>query len=322
MNSFQGTLPDAICNLEQLIVLNLSYNSLAGKVPRCLGNFSNNLIELNIRMNSFQGTIPEAICHLEQLIVLDLSYNSLVGKVPHCLGNFSNNLLELNIRMNSFQGTIPEALGTNLTSFKLNGNQFGGLLPRSLLNCSKLEVLDVDNNKLHDIFPNWLETLPELQVLVLGSNSFHGLVRSGSKANNLFPKLKIFDISRNNFSGPLPTGYLKIFKAMMDVNESKSDKLYIGGSIYDDTLELTIKGQEMELVKVLSMLFLIDLSENKFEGEIPKVIGELKSLKSLNLSHNNLTGRILASIGLLTNLEGLDLSSNNFTDKFLKKWQI
>ncbi|XP_048324203.2 receptor-like protein 9DC3 [Ziziphus jujuba] len=69
----------------------------------------------------------------------------------------------------------------------------------------------------------------------------------------------------------------------------------------------------MELVKVLSMLVVIDLSENRFEGEIPKVIGELKSLKSLNLSHNNLTGRIPASICLLTNLEGLDLSSNNFT---------
>ncbi|XWS27758.1 hypothetical protein CRYUN_Cryun25bG0008100 [Craigia yunnanensis] len=38
------------------------------------------------------------------------------------------------------------------------------------------------------------------------------------------------------------------------------------------------------------MLTSIDLSNNKFEGEIPKVIEKLNSLKGLNLSHNNLTG--------------------------------
>ncbi|XP_015873174.3 receptor-like protein 9DC3 [Ziziphus jujuba] len=261
-NNLSGPIPSSIFKLEKLTTLLLSSNSLSGVVEMDTPSKLKSLIMLGLEENLLEGRLPispktlafffasknnftggvsSSICHLEQLRVLDLSHNSLAGKVPRCLGNFSNNLLELNIRMNSFQGTIPEELGTNLRSFKLNGNQFGGSLPRSLLNCSKLEVLDVGNNKLHDIFRNWLETLPELQVLVLQSNSFHGLVTSGSQANNLFPKLKIFDISRNNFSGPLPTGYFKNFKAMMDVNESKSGKLYIGGDFYNDSLELTIK---------------------------------------------------------------------------------
>ncbi|OMP04287.1 receptor-like protein 12-like protein [Corchorus olitorius] len=71
-----------------------------------------------------------------------------------------------------------------------------------------------------------------------------------------------------------------------------------------------MKGQEMELLSIFTMLTTIDLSNNKFQGEIPLVIGELSSLKGLNLSHNNLSGRIPSSMGDLVSLEWLDLSSN------------
>jgi len=56
------------------------------------------------------------------------------------------------------------------------------------------------------------------------------------------------------------------------------------------------------------------LSRNKFEGEIPNVIGELQALIGLNLSHNRLIGPIPEFMGNLTNLEWLDLSSNMLTD--------
>ncbi|KAL1174393.1 hypothetical protein V6Z11_A04G008900 [Gossypium hirsutum] len=61
------------------------------------------------------------------------------------------------------------------------------------------------------------------------------------------------------------------------------------------------------------MRMIIDLSNNQFEGEIPKVIGKLNLLKGLNLSHNNLNCGIPTSIGNLTNLEWLDLSSNRLS---------
>ncbi|XVF77251.1 hypothetical protein PTKIN_Ptkin14bG0028100 [Pterospermum kingtungense] len=82
------------------------------------------------------------------------------------------------------------------------------------------------------------------------------------------------------------------------------------GNFYTYSVRIAVKGFEMEVVKIFSMLTSIDLSNNKFEGEIPKVIGNLKSLKGLNLSHNNLNGSIPDSVGNLINLEWLDLSSN------------
>ncbi|XVE80510.1 hypothetical protein DITRI_Ditri14bG0145800 [Diplodiscus trichospermus] len=80
---------------------------------------------------------------------------------------------------------------------------------------------------------------------------------------------------------------------------------YNGGVFYS-----VMKGQFINLEKIFIMLTSIDLSSNKFEGEIPKVVGKLNSLKGLNLSHNNLNGCIPKTIGNLTSLEWLDLSSN------------
>ncbi|XVE50796.1 hypothetical protein DITRI_Ditri01bG0191900 [Diplodiscus trichospermus] len=79
---------------------------------------------------------------------------------------------------------------------------------------------------------------------------------------------------------------------------------------------------DMELVKIFTKLTIIDLSDNRFQGETLVVIGKLNSLKGLNLSHNNLSGSIPTSIGNLTNLEWLDLSSNKLIgtipERFLK----
>ena len=78
-------------------------------------------------------------------------------------------------------------------------------------------------------------------------------------------------------------------------NEAQLDLNYLhfeGGDIlgnnhYQDVIiTITIKGQVMELVKVLDIFTSIDLSCNNLERPIPEEIGLLKSLYILNLSHN------------------------------------
>ncbi|XP_048129003.1 receptor-like protein 33 [Rhodamnia argentea] len=167
---------------------------------------------------------------------------------------------------------------------------------------------------MEDTFPDWLETLPKLQVLVLRSNKFHGFVRS-PRAARPFPELRIFDLSNNNFSGPLPVRYIMKLIAMMNREKGRGQLQYMGGYGYQDSVTVTMKGLEIRLVKILTIFTSIDLSSNHFVGGLPMDIGSLKSLKGLNISHNNLTGYIPPSIGNLSDLEWLDLSSNQFTGR-------
>ncbi|GLT28264.1 hypothetical protein SLA2020_032080 [Shorea laevis] len=188
-----------------------------------------------------------------------------------------------------------------------------------------LEVLDVGNNNISDTFPHWLESRPELQVLVLRSNKFHGFVQSTkeSPSSPSFPKLRVLDLSSNDFLGLLPLQYMENFKAMMDLHGEDGSPEYMKaltrGNSYQYSLVVTWKGFDYELQRILTVFSSIHLSNNMFEGEIPNVIGKLNSLKGLTLSHNNLTGHIPPLLGNLTNLEWLDLSSNELAGKILDK---
>ncbi|KAL4593763.1 hypothetical protein ACB092_M013700 [Castanea dentata] len=347
-NNVTYTLPSlewlqlAATNLEYL---DLSNNSIYGQALRWLGDMgrdslrfldlSHNLLQcpfptLNILRvqyifvsnNKLTGEIPSLICNASSLEILDLSHSNLSGMVPKCLVH-SNVLTVLDLRMNSFHGTILAtfSMENNFRSINLNGNQLEGPLPQSLANCKDFEVLDIGNNKINGVFPYWLGSLQNLQVLVIRSNRFQGHI-GNPKTKFPFPNLRIIDISNNQFNGPLPRKYFKHLNAMMSVDESEVGLHYVGAmsfgvglhyKYYSDSVNVMLKGHDTNLVRILTIFTSIDFSNNRFTGEMPKIIGRLTSLKGLNFSHNNLTGYIPSSFGNLTNLESLDLSFNKLS---------
>ena len=122
--------------------------------------------------------------------------------------------------------------------------------------------------------------------------------------------LRIIDLSQNEFTGHLPAKFFHSFEAMMNADGHKMDLNYMGGSYYQDSVTIVLKGNEIHMEKILNTFTTIDLSNNKFQGKIPNIIGKLNSLRLLNLSHNSLVGHIPISLGDLTDLESLDLSEN------------
>ncbi|KAM4080578.1 hypothetical protein ACJW30_11G028100 [Castanea mollissima] len=292
---------------KQLEYLDLRSNLLQGPLPVLPLGIS----FFSVSRNNLTGHIPSLICNLSLVKYLDLSYNHLNNVIPSCLGNLSNHLIDLDLQSNNLHGTIPTTIakGCYLRSLKLNGNQLEGPLPQSLVHCRKLEVLDFGNNKINSTFPRWVETLPELRVLILRSNNFHGAL-GNPKTKFPFQNLRIIDLSHNEFHGHLPTNVFKYLKAMMNASANKGELKYMGDNYYQDSVTVVMKGFFIDLVKIQSLFTTIDFSNNNFKGEIPKSIGELWSLKGLNFSHNNLTGCMPQSLGNLTNLEWLDLSSN------------
>ena len=316
---------------DSLFDMNLSYNSISGfeMLPWSSMNtldLHSNLLQgplptpptstffFSVSHNKLSGEISPLICKASSMAILDLSHNNFGGMPPHCLGNFSKDLSVLNLRRNQFHGIIPQTFlnDNSIRTLDFNSNQLEGLVPRSLIICKELEVLDLGNNKINGTFPHWLGALPKLQVLVLRSNLFHGHI-GFSKIISPFMSLKIIDLAHNDFEGDLPEMYFKSLKAIINIDEGNTRREYIGEHYYQDSMMVTIKGLDLEFVKILNTFTTIDLSSNKFQGEIPECIGNLNSLRGLNLSHNDLRGLIPLSFRNLKMLESLDLSSNKLS---------
>ncbi|WOG85893.1 hypothetical protein DCAR_0105086 [Daucus carota subsp. sativus] len=314
-NEIEGEIPHWIGSIGRYSVyyhipyLNLSHNKLIGGLEQLPWG---HIRFLDLQYNKLNGSLPTLMCNSSSLYILNLSHNNLSGVLPSCPTNLTR-LSVLDLRRNKIQGNIPATLSNfrNLETINLNGNRLQGSIPSSFAEFDSLAILDLGNNKINDTFPRCLEALPNLQVLVLKSNKFYGLINTSSKIVYPFPRLRIIDLSDNEFSGPLPAKYFRNFKAMMNSDVSKIDRSYMNySSYYSDSTTLVIKGVDMELVKILTIFTTMDVSRNHFEGEIVESIGNLVSLRLLNLSHNHLRGRIPFMIGNLSMLESLDLSFN------------
>ncbi|KAM3337333.1 hypothetical protein P3S68_031658 [Capsicum galapagoense] len=224
----------------------------------------------------------------------------------------------LDMQHNNLSGTFKSTFSFRncyLRSFNLYGNKLEGRIPRSLENCQRLEVVDLGDYLLNDTFPMWLGTLPKLQVLSLRSNKLHGPIRTSRFIKNLFPKLQIIDLASNAFTGELPVNLFQNLEAMKRVNQTLNESSNTGDGYYHDSVTLVTKGQENEVVSILSLYTAVDFSSNRFEGDIPGIMGDLIALRVLNLSHNELEGHIPPSLGNLPSVESLDLSSNHLEGK-------
>ncbi|CAN4077073.1 unnamed protein product [Withania somnifera] len=310
-NKVKFTLPESLeeirlasCDVKELeflrsakhlLVLDLSNNKIQGRIPDwAWSNWMLSMSYLNLSHNMLTSSLK----------VLDLGRNNFTGEIPQCLGKMSYHLEVLDMHSNNLSGTLPTtfSIGNNsLRSLNLHDNELEGKIPRSLVNCKELQVLDLGNNHLNDTFP-----------MCLRSNMFHGSIKS-SRIENMFPELRIIDLSYNAFSGNLPASLFQHLKAMRIIDQTMKAAIYLGDRYYHDSITVTTKGRDLKLVRILTVYTTIDLSSNKFEGHIPSILGDLIALRVLNLSHNGLQGHMPPSVGSLSVVESFDLSFNQLS---------
>ncbi|KAF3776801.1 Receptor-like protein 12 [Nymphaea thermarum] len=141
-----------------------------------------NLTEgVNIRLSystkqSNQWTMPAFLRNHFTDGYLDLSKNTLAGKIPDCFYYMD----ALKLRKNQLRAQIPRGFN-NIKLLDLNHKFLTGKIPKSLSNCTRLKAQYLGNNRLHDVFPDWLGQLSELNTLdLLRSNNPYGPISAFS----------------------------------------------------------------------------------------------------------------------------------------------
>ncbi|KAL5972452.1 hypothetical protein ACLOJK_041707 [Asimina triloba] len=301
---------------SERVVLDLSSNWLKGQLPIP----PSSSIYFSLSNNAFHGEIPVDYCSMRSLQFLDLSRNKLSGQIPQCLGEFSDALLVLNLGGNNLSGPLIRTFreGCNLRTLDLSENLFEGQVPSTLSNCRALDILNLGDNHITDVFPSWIESLSQLRGLILRNNKFYGPI-ANVQADQSFPRLLMIDISGNHFTGALPPNLFRYLEAseQEEVLELLGVHLQLVGAdlrpvgaYHKQVFTMTYKGFLFEFRFIFAA---IDVSNNCFEGNIPYTLGTPKLLLLLNMSHNSFSGQIPISLGGLTDLESLDLSENNIS---------
>lgn len=183
-NQLTGSLPD-LSRLSNLYFFDASDNAVSGALPASLPP---SLVELSVRSNRIEGSVPASLVDSAYLQVLDLSHNQLVGSVPS--GFFTHPSLEqLTLSYNHF-GSVeePENSGpkSELIAVDLSNNDLRGLLPEFMGRMPRLSSLSLENNKLSGMIPAQYAVkavLPDqgvapFQRLLLGGNYLLGLIPS------------------------------------------------------------------------------------------------------------------------------------------------
>nr|DAD27622.1 TPA_asm: hypothetical protein HUJ06_029090 [Nelumbo nucifera] len=285
------------------------------------------------------------------------SWNSSVStpcewKGIRCDG-LDRNVISLNMSGLGISGSLGPEIGLlrSLKVIDLNNNNFSGLIPAELSNCSLLEHLDLSENgftgevlrnivnlrnlRYLSLYGNFLSgEIPEsignctkLQELYLTENQFVGALPDS--LNNL-KLLEYLDISSNSLEGRIrfgSGGCKNLIVMVLSYNQFDGEIPSSLGNCSRLTvfsaLGNKLTGQIPSSFGSLTKLEYLYINENLLSGKIPPEIGSCSSLKEILLQSNLLEGEIPSELGSLSNLEDLELYTNRLTGEIpISIWKI
>uniref|UniRef100_A0A8C1WXN4 FLII actin remodeling protein n=1 Tax=Cyprinus carpio TaxID=7962 RepID=A0A8C1WXN4_CYPCA len=279
-------VPDDIFQLDDLSVLDLSYNQLT-EIPRDLEN-SRNMLVLNLSHNSIDNISNQLFINLTDLLYLDLSDNNLDSLPPQMrrLVHLQTLILNNNPLMHAQLRQLPAMVALQTLHLR-NTQRTQNNMPTSLEGLTNLADVDLSCNDLTRV-PECLYSLANLKRLNLSSNQISEL----SLCIDQWTKLETLNLSRNQLTS------LPCFCACI---LSKLKKLYVNSNKIDfDGLPSGV-GKLSNLVEFMA-------ANNNLEL-VPEGLCRCGKLKKLVLNKNRLV-TLPEAIHFLTDLEVLDVREN------------
>ncbi|XP_059310615.1 receptor-like protein 50 [Lycium ferocissimum] len=308
------------CNgAGQVIGLDISYEGFSGNInDSSLANLKF-LSEIILDGNYLSAPIPEFFADFSNLTVLSLRLCNLTGEAPQRLFQVPT-LQIIHLSQNvMLGGSLPEfPSNASMRIIVLSYTNFSGTLPKSLGNLRRLTHLDLLTCSFTGHVPSSIENLTQLIYLDFFLNHFSGSIPSFRQSKNL----SIMTFSHNNFSGEIPSSHWVGLENLIALDLSNNSLAgLIPASLFSlpslEMLDLTgnkFTGQITEPQKVTSPLIQLYLAGNNLEGPIPEFFFELHNLKYLSLYYNKFNGTLqLKKFTKLEKLVDLDLSDNSLS---------
>ncbi|XP_043705123.1 putative receptor-like protein kinase At3g47110 [Telopea speciosissima] len=327
VNNLSGTIPPSIYNLSSLTLLSVSSNKLRGTLRSDIGLALPNLQKLYIGDNQFSGVIPVSLSNISTLEEIDIPLNNFVGDVPTNFGRLQylnwfhiaynqlgtggaggedlgfldsltncSNLGLVAFAANNFGGMLPHSvvnLSTQLTFLSLGQNQITGSIPTGIENFVNLIFLEMEQNLLTGRIPDSIGKIQKLQKLVLDGNKLSGPIPSS--IGNLTQLVEL-DLHNNSLQGSIPVSL---------VNCQSLQILYLCHNKLNGTIP-------KEIIGLPSISIAFNLSHNSLSGPLPFEIGQLQNVGAMDISYNNLSGEIPPTLADCMSLELLHMQGNFF----------
>ncbi|XP_036307731.1 protein flightless-1 homolog isoform X5 [Pipistrellus kuhlii] len=285
-NSLKNSgVPDDIFKLDDLSVLDLSYNQLT-ECPRELENAKNMLV-LNLSHNSIDTIPNQLFINLTDLLYLDLSENHLESLPPQMrrLVHLQTLVLNGNPLLHAQLRQLP-ALTALQTLHLRNTQRTQSNLPTSLEGLSNLTDVDLSCNDLTRV-PECLYTLSSLRRLNLSSNQIAEL----SLCIDQWVHVETLNLSRNQLTS-LPSAICKL---------TKLKKLYLNSN------NLDFDGLPSGIGKLASLEEFMAANNNL--ELIPESLCRCTKLRKLVLNKNRLV-TLPEAIHFLPEIQVLDVREN------------
>ncbi|WJZ81644.1 hypothetical protein VitviT2T_001476 [Vitis vinifera] len=169
-NMLTGDIPEQLCWLSDLHILDLAVNNLSGSIPQCVGNLTAlsfvTLLDKNFDDPSGRAAYSERMelvvkgqnMEFDSILpivkLIDLSSNNIWGEIPKEITNLST-LGTLNLSRNQLTGKIPEKIGAmqGLETLDLSCNCLSGPIPPSMSSITSLNHLNLSHNRLSGPIP-------------------------------------------------------------------------------------------------------------------------------------------------------------------------
>ncbi|KAF2293817.1 hypothetical protein GH714_005006 [Hevea brasiliensis] len=317
-----GVFPSSVWNLKLLSQLNLSHNRFSGSLVSDFFLSLDALETLDLSNNLLDGELP-SFFPSKHIKMIDLSSNNFHGEIPSTFFQLAANLVGFNVSDNSFTGSIPSSICLNsyvpVKLLDFSYNDFGGLIPNTLGQCSQLQVFRAGFNNLSGPLPQDIFQLVSLQEISLPSNGLSGPLSPGIiKLTNI----KILELYGNQLTGFISPDIGKLYnleQLLLHINNLTGPlPASLANCTNLVTLNLRFNYLEGDLVAFnfskLVKLRILDLGNNKFTGSLPPTLYSCWSLTAVRLSFNKFEGQILPKIVGLKSLSFLSLSHNNLTN--------